>query len=120
MAKETDSIWKALADPTRRRLLDLLREGPRPTTDLVEAFPNLSRFAVMKHLDVLRSAGLVRTRTEGRQRINSLNAAPLREVIERWIGKYEGFWANTLLRVKDSAETATQEKRKPKTKKHRA
>ncbi|MFT5525934.1 MAG: DNA-binding transcriptional ArsR family regulator [Pirellulaceae bacterium] len=58
----------------------------------------------MKHLDVLRGAGLVNTRSEGRRRINSLNATPLRAVIERWIGKYEAYWTNTLLRVKESAE----------------
>lgn len=104
MANDNDQIWKALADPTRREVLDMLRNGPRQTTEIVEAFPNLSRFGVMKHLDALRTAGLVTTRTEGRRRINSLNAAPLRDVIERWIGKYEGYWANSLLRVKESAE----------------
>ena len=59
----------------------------------------------MKHLDVLREAGLVNTRTEGRTRINSLNAAPIRDILERWIGKYEAFWSNTMLRVKESAES---------------
>ena len=109
MAEEADTIWKALADPTRREILDLLRDHPRQTTEIVEQFPSLSRFAVMKHLDCLRSSGLVTTRNEGRRRINSLNAAPLRDVIERWIGKYEAYWANTLLRVKDAAEqTETQ------------
>ena len=103
-ADESQPIWKALADPTRRRILDLLRDGPQQTTFLVDAFPDLSRFAVIKHLDVLREAGLVRTRSEGRRRINSLNAAPLRDVIERWIGRYEAYWANALLRVKESAE----------------
>ena len=58
----------------------------------------------MKHLDVLRDAGLVQTRSEGRTRINSLNAAPIRAIAERWIGKYEAFWSNTLLRVKEDAE----------------
>lgn len=99
-----DAVWKALADPTRREILDLLREGPRQTTEIVERFPQLSRFGVMKHLDVLREANLVKTRSEGRRRINSLNVAPLRQVLERWISKYEAYWANTLLRVKDSAE----------------
>ncbi|MCA9178234.1 MAG: helix-turn-helix transcriptional regulator [Planctomycetales bacterium] len=109
-----DAIWKALADATRRKLLDQLKAGPRTTTELVEAFPDLSRFAVMKHLDVLRAAGLVLTRADGRRRLNSLNAAPLRDVIERWIGKYEGYWANTMLRVRDAAEAAesAQTKRK--------
>ena len=109
-----DRIWKALADPTRREILDLLRDGPLPTTSVVEALPRLSRFGVMKHLEILRQAGLVKTRTDGRQRINSLNAAPLRDVIERWIGKYEGYWANTLLRVKESAESNSKKSKKPK------
>jgi DNA-binding transcriptional ArsR family regulator len=104
MPKDSDHVWKALSDPTRREILDLLRDGPRPTTEIVEQFPQLSRFGVMKHLEVLREADLVNTRSEGRLRINSLNAAPLRDVIERWIGKYEAYWANTLLRVKEAAE----------------
>lgn len=108
MADKSDTVWKALADPTRREILDLLRDGPRQTTDIVESFPHLSRFGVMKHLDVLRGAKLVHTRTEGRRRINSLNATPLREIIERWIGKYEAFWANTLLRVKEDLEKKSE------------
>jgi len=108
MAHDSDTIWKALSDPTRREILDLLRYGPKQTTEIVEAFPDLSRFGVMKHIEVLREANLVRTRSEGRRRINSLNAAPLRDVIERWIGQYEAYWANTLLRVKDSAESTTK------------
>lgn len=111
MNDQLDPIWKALADPTRREILDMLREGPRPTTDVVRQFPDLSRFGVMKHLDVLRAAGLVSTRSEGRRRINSLNAAPLRQIVERWIGKYEAYWTNTLLRVKESAESETEAQR---------
>ena len=105
MAIDHDAVWKALADETRREILDQLRAGPKTTGALVECFPDLSRFAVMKHLEVLCEAGLVNTRREGRQRYSSLNAAPLRAVVERWIGKYDGFWANTLLRVKDDAES---------------
>ncbi len=116
MSKDSDHVWKALADPTRREILDMLRDGPRQTTEIVEKFPQLSRFGVMKHLDVLREAGLVRTRSEGRLRINSLNAAPLREIIERWIGKYEAYWTNTLLRVKEDAESETEAKKNPKNK----
>lgn len=116
--ESSDLVWKALADPTRRQILDLLTQGPRPTSEIVDAFPKLSRFGVMKHLDVLREARLVNTRAEGRRRINALNVAPLRDVIERWIGKYEGYWANTLLRVKESAEDAV-EKRVGRTRKPR-
>ena len=115
MPEDMDPIFKALADPTRREILDLLRDGPRQTTEVVEHLPQLSRFGVMKHLDVLREAGLVNTRSEGRRRINSLNVAPIRQILERWISKYEGYWANTLLRVKDSAENASNAKKPSRT-----
>ena len=104
MTNDLDQIWKALADETRRTILDFLRSGPKPTTAIVEQFPDLSRFAVMKHLDVLRQAALVLTREEGRQRINALNAVPIRMIYERWVSNYEGLWANALLRVKEAAE----------------
>jgi DNA-binding transcriptional ArsR family regulator len=106
MAEDLDPIWKALADETRRKILDFLRSGPKTTTSIVEQFPNLSRFGVMKHLDVLRQAALVLTREEGRQRINSLNAVPIRMIYERWVSSFEGSWASTLLRVKEAAERA--------------
>lgn len=93
--KDLDPIWKALSDPTRRLILDLLRDTPRPTTEIVEQFPHLSRFGVMKHIEVLRAAGLVITRVQGRQRINALNAEPIRMIVERWIGKYEAVWSNS-------------------------
>jgi DNA-binding transcriptional ArsR family regulator len=104
MTNDLDQIWKALADETRRTILDFLRSGPKPTTAIVEQFPDLSRFAVMKHLDVLRQAALVVTREEGRQRINTLNAVPIRMIYERWVSNYEGIWANALLRVKEASE----------------
>lgn len=104
MTNDLDQIWKALADETRRTILDFLRSGPKPTTAIVEQFPDLSRFAVMKHLDVLRQAALVLTREDGRQRINSLNAVPIRMIYERWVSNFEGLWANTMVRVKDAAE----------------
>ena len=71
MTNDLDPVWKALSDPTRRAILDLLRGGPRKTTEIVEAFPHLTRFGVMKHMDVLRDAGLILTREEGSQRVNS-------------------------------------------------
>jgi DNA-binding transcriptional ArsR family regulator len=109
---DLDGVWKALSDNTRRSILDLLREGPRTTTAIVEAFPHLSRFGVMKHIDVLREAGLVQTREERRQRINSLNVAPIRQIYERWVGRFEGLWSSHLLRIKDDAETL--KKKRPK------
>jgi DNA-binding transcriptional ArsR family regulator len=101
MAKDLDDVWKALSDPTRRAILDLLRTGPKTTTEIVEAFPHLTRFGVMKHIDVLREAHLINTREEGRQRINSLNAVPIRQIYERWVSRYENFWANQLLGIMD-------------------
>src|ERR1039458_1214122 len=94
MPDDLDVVWKALSDPTRRAILDLLRQGPRTTTGIVGAFPQLTRFGVMKHIDVLRGAGLIQTREEGRQRVNSLNAVPIRQIYERWVSHYEGFWAD--------------------------
>jgi DNA-binding transcriptional ArsR family regulator len=99
-----DGVWKALSDHTRRSILDFLRPGPRTTTEIVEAFPHLSRFGVMKHIDVLRDAGLVQTRDDRRQRINSLNVVPIRQIYERWVGRFEELWSSHLLRIKEDAE----------------
>lgn len=104
MDETLDHVWKALADETRRSILDSLRTGPKTTTELVNLFPHLSRFGVMKHLDVLREANLVLTRVDGRKRINSLNAIPLRQIFERWVSNYEEFWSDQLLRIKEDVE----------------
>jgi uncharacterized protein YndB with AHSA1/START domain len=79
----SDTIWRAVADPTRRRLIELLRDGPRTTGDLCRAFPT-TRFAVMKHLGVLERCGVVTMRRSGRKRWNSLNPEPLRALDARW------------------------------------
>ena len=101
---DLDGVWKALSDSTRRSILDLLRQGPRTTTYIVEAFPRLIRFGVMKHIEVLRDAGLIHTREESRQRINSLNVVPIRQIYERWVGRFEELWTSHLLRIKEDAE----------------
>ncbi len=106
---DLDGVWKALSDHTRRSILDLLRQGPRTTTEIVEAFPHLTRFGVMKHIDVLREAGLIHTREASRQRINSLNAVPIRQIYERWVGRFEELWSNHLLRIKEDAEAKAAE-----------
>src|SRR5580658_8584228 len=103
-ADDLDGVWKALSDATRLSILDLLRQGPRMTIELVEAFPHLSRFGVMKHIEVLREAGLIHTREEGRQRIRSLNVVPIRQIYERWVGRIEELWSSHLLRIKEDAE----------------
>lgn len=104
MPDELDAVWKALADPTRRAIVDRLRKGPCTTTELVEAFPHLSRFGVMKHLDVLREAKLVETREEGRQRVNSLNTVPIRQIYERWVSPFQELWSSQLVRLKEAVE----------------
>ncbi len=119
---ELDGVWKALSDSTRRSILDFLRRGPKTTTQIVEAFPHLSRFGVMKHIEVLRDANLIHTREERRQRINSLNVVPIRQIYERWVGRFEELWASHLLSVKEDAEAnatgnhapMAQRKKRPK------
>ena len=104
MSSDLDQVWKALSDPTRRSILDLLRKGPKGTTEIVDAFPDMTRHAVMKHIDVLRDCGLVVTREDGRRRINTLNPVPIRQIYERWMGPFSELWSSTLLRIKDDLE----------------
>ena len=98
------AVWKALADPTRRRLLDLLRRGPLPTGKLAERFET-TRFAVAKHLRVLVQAGLVLVEERGRERWNHLNPAPIQGISRRWIRSFEVEDADRLLRLKERVET---------------
>ena len=104
MSDDLGPVWKALADSTRRAILDLLRRKPRRTTDIVERIPDLSRFGVMKHLAVLREAGLVQSREEGRSVVNSLNVTPIRLIYERWVSDYQDLWVRRLSRLKRSLE----------------
>ncbi len=114
---ELDLVWKALSDRTRRAILDFLRDRPRTTTEIVEVFPHLTRFGVMKHLDVLRQSHLVNTREAGRQRVNSLNVVPIRQIYERWVGPFHELWSSELLQIKDLAENGgSNKKRKGKLK----
>jgi DNA-binding transcriptional ArsR family regulator len=104
---ELDVVWKALSDPTRRAILDFLRAYPRTTTAIVNEFPHLTRFGVMKHIEVLREAHLVQTRESGRQRVNSLNVVPIRQIYERWVGPFQELWSSELLRIKEIAESGS-------------
>lgn len=83
-----DAIWKALADESRREILDHLRDEALTTGNLVERFPHLSRCAVMKHLGVLERAGLILVRREGRYRWNRINPAPIRQIYDRWMSPH--------------------------------
>ncbi len=103
-AAEPD-LWRALASPWRRRLLDLLRDAPATTGALASQLPELSRFAVMQHLGVLADAGVVVVERRGRDRVNHLNPVPLREWYERWVQPMADTGAASLLALKRAAET---------------
>ena len=97
-------VFRALADPTRRRLLDELRRGPRTTGELVAAHPEMTRYGVMAHLAVLEQAGLVVVTRQGRHRTNHLNPVPIAEIHQRWMHPYARTTANELLALKRNVE----------------
>ena len=104
-----DLIWRALGDPSRRRVLDLLRERSMTTGELCLRF-EFSRFAVMKHLNALEKAGLVVVERRGRTRINHLNPVPIQAIYRRWIRPFDRLNADRLLRLKRNIETKKEEK----------
>src|SRR3954454_7383020 len=105
-----DAVFRALADPTRRSLLDeLFREDGQKLSALEERLP-MTRFGVMKHLKVLEEAGLVVTRKRGREKLHFLNPVPIRLVHDRWGSKYAEPWAATLTGLKRDLEEKTMEK----------
>jgi DNA-binding transcriptional ArsR family regulator len=91
---ENVNALEALADPTRRRIVELLAEGDRSAGELAAHFP-VSRPAVSRHLRVLRETGLVRSRTQAQHRFYALDPAPLAE-LDAWLGRYRSFWAQRL------------------------
>jgi DNA-binding transcriptional ArsR family regulator len=99
-----DAVFKALADPTRRELLDRLFEQDGQTLGRLEADQPMTRFGVMKHLRVLEDAGLITTRKRGREKLHFLNAVPIQQIHERWVSKYAQPWAATLTGIKRAAE----------------
>src|ERR671927_34193 len=104
-----DAVFRALADPTRRGLLDALFERDGQTLSALEARLPMTRFGVMKHLRVLEDAGLVVTRKVGREKLHFLNAVPIRLIYERWVDKYAGRWAEVLTGLKRELEEQTME-----------
>jgi len=107
-----DPIWRALGDPTRRQILDLLREKAMTTGQVAAEF-SVTRFAVMKHLAVLVAAGLVIVERRGRERFNYLNPVPIRAIYRRWIRPFEAKSSDRLLRLKERVERiATKHSRK--------
>src|SRR6185312_2336396 len=100
MIRGMDEVFKALADPTRRELLDELFREDGQSLRALEARLPMSRFGVMKHLKVLEAAGLVTTRKRGREKLHFLNPVPIREVHDRWVSKYAEPWASALIGLK--------------------
>ena len=99
-----DEVFKALSDPTRRRLLDELFERDGQSLSALEERLPMSRFGVMKHLKVLEEAGLVTTKKQGREKLHFLNPVPIRLIYDRWVSKYAEPWASALSELKRDME----------------
>jgi DNA-binding transcriptional ArsR family regulator len=99
-----DAVFKALADPTRRALLDALFAEDGQTLSALEGRVSMTRFGVMKHLKVLEEAGLVVTRRRGREKLHFLNPVPIRLIQDRWVSKYAEPWVDTLTGLKKQLE----------------
>src|ERR1700676_591395 len=115
----SEATFQALADPTRRAVLDLLRRGSQPAGEIAGAFP-VSRPAISKHLRLLRRAHLVRAHREGRHHVYQLNPEPLRAV-DSWLDQYRTFWKMNLSSLKtfveaEYAKESNQPAAKPNTK----
>ena len=105
-----DDVFRALADPTRRSLLDELFEEDGQTLSALEGRLPMTRFGVMKHLRVLEEAGLVTTKRRGREKLHFLNPVPIRLVHDRWVSKYAEPWAAGLSALKTRIEENAMEK----------
>ena len=104
MVPVMDDVFKALADPTRRSLLDELFREDGQTLSALEERPPMTRFGVMKHLKVLEEAGLVVSKRRGREKLHFLNAVPIRLVHDRWVSKYAEPWTAALSGIKQRLE----------------
>jgi DNA-binding transcriptional ArsR family regulator/uncharacterized protein YndB with AHSA1/START domain len=104
MNEDLSTVFKALGHPIRRRILDILKQSPRTTGELDEYFPDVTRYAIMKHLKVLEEGNLVIVRREGKYKRNFLNAVPLQEMHNRWVGKYMQSTASSLLNLRSAVK----------------
>ena len=104
-AAALDPVWKALANPLRRAMVDALSEGPLTTGELAFQFPEYSRFAIMQHLRVLVEAELVLVQRDGRRRFNYFNPAPIQLIYDRWVGRHMQPWTEALVDLRDELET---------------
>src|SRR3954452_25352682 len=102
MSKEDDRVFKALADPTRRFLLDLLFQSDGRTLTELESELEMTRFGVAKHLKVLEDADLVDNRRSGREKLHFINPVPIRLIHDRWIDKYTEHRVTALVDLKNA------------------
>lgn len=103
MNDDITPLFKALAHPARVEILDFLNNGPMTTGELSDKF-EVSRYAIMKHLDILEQVSLIVVKRRGRERLNYLNAVPLQQLYNRWVNKYESRLASSLLNLKGKLE----------------
>jgi len=108
MVSAVDKVFKAMADPTRRRLLDALFKEDGQTLGALEARFRMTRFGVMKHLNQLEEAGLVVTKRRGREKLHFLNPVPIRLVHDRWVSKYAEPWTSALSGLKNKLEARVE------------
>jgi uncharacterized protein YndB with AHSA1/START domain len=106
-------IFKALADPSRRTLLDLLHASDGRSLNELCAPLDMSRFGVMKHLNILEEAGLIATRKVGREKLHYLNAVPIRQIYDRWVSKYAEPWVTGLTSLQNELEREANMETKP-------
>ena len=111
---DDDDVFQALADPTRRHLLDRLFERDGRSLTELESELEMTRFGVMKHLRVLEDASLVVTRRHGREKLHYLNPVPIRLIHDRWIDKYTERQVSALADLKSGLEAQTWHKSKPR------
>jgi DNA-binding transcriptional ArsR family regulator/uncharacterized protein YndB with AHSA1/START domain len=102
-----DEIFRALADPTRRLLLDMLRAEDGQTLSQLEQRLTMTRFGVMKHLNILEDANLISTRKVGREKFHHLNPVPIQQISDRWISRYAMPFAQTMIDLKTAIEGKT-------------
>ena len=102
-----DKVFQALASPVRRRILDIVKAGPGSSVADVSGHFDVSRIAVMKHLAVLESAGLLVSEKKGRRRFLYFNAVPIQTIYERWTTEYSAHWASKMTALKMTLEDAS-------------
>jgi len=111
---QMDAIFQALAQTSRRRMLDIVKQEPGIGVGALALDFDVSRIAVMKHLAVLEEAGLIVSEKDGRVRKLYFNAAPIQMIHDRWTSEYSAYWAGQLTHIKYLAEAKEQDKRAPK------